>query len=152
MESEKEERIYLHNAKLITDNKGYIYNPDVLTLVNIGHIVRISFEVDFIQIKIWSHDSPYVKVLLKNTDGSILGEIENINRLETGNYPLSVGERIWFRKENIIEIPSDNNLYNTYLTKDKVTATGPLYTIESDIESDSETESDSNSYSCSDSD
>lgn len=150
MESEKDERINLHNAKLITDKKGYIYMPHVLDLIDIDSIVRISFEVDFTQIKLWSHDSPYVKVLEKHDDGSILGEIENVNRLETNNYPLSVGERIWFRKENIIEIPIENK-YNTFLTQNRVAATGPLYTIESDIESEMESDSDScSSYSDSD--
>ena len=153
MVSEDKERLYLHFAKIITDKRGYIYMPAVLDLVDINHIVRISFEVDFVHIKLWSHDSPYIRIIDKNEDGSMLGEIVDVNRIETCNYPLAIGERIWIRKENIIEIP---DLYNNYefsnlLTENKVVATGPLYTVESDSDNESDSDSISAADSCSES-
>jgi hypothetical protein len=132
---ENNDKIFMHTAKITTDKNGYIYKPKVLNSIGVGHVVRLSFEVDFEEIVYWTHDAPYVKILMTNKDGYMVGEIQNINRVAgTNKYPLMVGDRIWFKLENIIEIPS--NLYGNddgftkFITKDFVRATGPLYTIE----------------------
>ena len=140
-EYESNEKIYIHTAKITTDDHGYIYNPKILKYITVDHIVRISFEVVFNQIEYWNHDAPYVKIVMQSTDG-LLGEVQNINRIpNTNNYPLAIGERIWFKLNNIIEIPGEynNDKFVKYLTKKYVMTTGPLYTIESD---DSSSDSD----------
>lgn len=142
---ETQDKIYLHVAKVITDKNGFIYNSRVLDQIAIGNVVRLSFEVDCEDLDYWTHDAPYVKIIMKNMDEYMVGDVQNINRIaNTNSYPLMVGERIWFKLENIIEIPSDlygNTAdFDKFITEDYVPATGPLYTIK-----------DSDTYSCNDS-
>lgn len=139
--SETEQIIYLHVAKIVTDKSGYIYNPDVLQMVQINDVVRISFEVDFEQITYWNHDSPYVKIINRTGD-EFLGEIQNINRIvDTNSYPLGVGERIRFNVKNIIEIPGTSEIFANHVTGKYVPATGPLFTIQAEESDDSDSAS-----------
>lgn len=153
------EKIYIHFAKKIIDQHGFVYKSDVLKLIKVNTQVRISFSITESEIETWSFDSPYVKIISINKD-SCLGQIMDINRQITNMYPLNVGDKIWFKKDNIIEIPigshtneityqnSEDGKFRKFLTKERVMCTGPLYCIESESdESDSE-----NGYSASDSD
>lgn len=148
------EVIELHTAKLIIDSNGYIFKPDVLKELVIGSIVRVFMTMKNPPMNLWSHDSPYLSIVMIDKDtNQCLGDILDIDRIEECNkYPLATGERIWFSFSNIIEIPIKEQSKNkekkikTYLTTDHVTATGPLYTINhTNIEYDSD-ESDA-SYS-----
>lgn len=154
------EKIFLHTAKITINKDAFIFKPEIINLVKVGNVVRISFEVEC-ELPVWNHDSPYVKII--KVDGeALLGEIQDINRISrTNKYPLNIGDQIWFKKNNIIEVPielNSNTQFKGLLTSDRVTANGPLYTIESDYESesgsehDSEPNDDSYSESCSDSD
>jgi hypothetical protein len=135
----------LHKAKCITDDRGYIYNPEVLNKLNVNDIVRISFILDTDREDIWCHDSPYVKIHLIDDINNVMGEIVNIDRQQTNMYPLNVGEKIWFVKNNIIEIPANTQEFKSFLTSDHVQCTGPLYTVL--YNEDEEDESSSDEYS-----
>lgn len=150
--SETDKKIYLHVAKLITNKSGYIYNNSVLQQLQINDIVRISYEIDFEQIAYWNHDSPYVKIINIVND-KVLGEIQDINRIgNTNNYPLNIGERVWFKLNNIIELLTTAERFNTHITTVHVEVTGPLYTIQSDDSStNNESDNESDYTSCSES-
>jgi hypothetical protein len=130
------EKITLHKAKLTTDSNGYIFNSAVLQELSTGSVVRIFFTLDSPPLNLWSHDAPYVSIIEMN-EKMCLGEILDLDKIDECNkYPLSCGERIWFDRDCIIEIPLKQQSKNkekkmkTFLTKNRVTATGPLYTIE----------------------
>lgn len=151
---EENEKFSIHKAKIISNNLGNIYDKDVLKQLEIGNVVRISFIVLDNHFDDWTHDSPYLKIIKKNKN-LYLGEVQNINRIKnTNKYPLPIGEKIWFNEENIIEIPNNQNSiksFDSFLTNEYISITGPLYTIKSDDEtsetSDVYSESDSESYS-----
>ncbi len=133
----KKEKITIHKARLVTDSNGYIFNPLVLKEIIVGSIVRIFFTLDSPPLNLWSHDAPYVSIVEVKED-TCLGEILDLEKIDECNrYPLSCGERIWFNKNCIIEIPLKQQSKNKekkmkqLLTDDFVTATGPLYTVES---------------------
>lgn len=144
------DKIQLHKAKHVIDHMCRIFDPSVLNLIKLNNVVRISFTIDSDSDK-WTHDSPFVKVLhIKNDE--LYGEILDINKQITDKYPLNVGEKIWFKKENIIEIGNLNQVtFDNILTNERVLASGPLFTVlseDSDSEPDSEScESSSNSGS-----
>jgi hypothetical protein len=137
--------IHLHIAKRILNEHCFIFKPEVLNIVNNNNIVRISFTIDTDE-DIWTHDSPYVKIIQKKGE-HLLGEILDIDRQESDLYPLRVGENIWFKKENIIEIinePGDksfNKKFNNFLTEEKVQCTGPIFAIAHEYHSSSESDS-----------
>lgn len=135
-----ESKIYLHIAKRIINQDAYIYKPDALELINTNHIVRISYELTCDEENMWRHDAPYVKISII-TNNEILGEVQNINRIADNRYPLNIGDKIWFKHENIIEIFSESSSFKRMLTKEKVATTGPLYTVQSDSEDDSGSDS-----------
>ena len=137
----------LHKAKCIIDNRGYIYNPEILNKLNINDIVRISFTLDTEREDTWCHDSPYVKINLIDDNENIMGEIVNIDRQQTNMYPLNIGEKIWFVKNNIIEIPANKQEFKSLLTSDRVQCTGPLYTVIYDENSSDSDDSSSDEYS-----
>ena len=137
--------IEFHEAKIIVDSRCFVYKTQVLNKLEVNDTVRISFTLES-PLDTWAHDTPFVKILQINPDTNILGEIMNINRQETDKYPLNVGEKIWFKKNNIIEIVANRPILKNLLTSEKVVCTGPLFTIVYDDsdESDSESESDEN--------
>jgi hypothetical protein len=158
--SNYDEKIRLHIAKKIIDNHGFIYNPEILKLINVDSLVRISYYLNVSNPETWSFDAPYVRII-RTTKKNLLGEICDIGRQITNMYPLNIGDKIWFDKTNIIEIPikhspldiqyqnvDNNTKFIKFVTTNKVPCTGPLYCIESD----SEDESDSDSVSESESD
>lgn len=136
----------LYTAKCIIDNRCYIYKPEVLNYLAINDIVRISFTLDTEREDIWCHDSPYVKIIIIDSTNNIMGEVINIDRQETNMYPINIGEKIWFSKSNIIEIPANKNEFKYLLTSDHVQCTGPLYTVIYN-EDESGTESSDTEYS-----
>jgi hypothetical protein len=141
-----DEKINIHIAKRIIDDNCIIYQDNVIDLIEVDDIVRISFELTYDNDIYWYHDAPYVKVI-KIHSNKLLGEVQNINRMITSKYPLAIGERIWFSIENIIEIPramQPSEKYNNHLTTKIVSCTGPLFTI-NDADSSSYSDSDSNS-------
>lgn len=159
-DQKNKELIVVHKAKLIIDANGYIYDPNVLKELVVGSVVRIFFTLNDPPLDLWSHDSPYVAIIeIDKGTGVCIGEILDLERVDDcDKYPLACGERIWFGVENIIEIPlkeqnkTREKKIKTYLTKNHVTATGPLYTVEniSDIHADDQSDSDCdsvNSYS-----
>lgn len=148
--SESDEQIItLHVAKCIINEHCFIFKDEVINHIDIGNIVRISFTVAT-DLDVWSHDSPYVKILSIEKD-EVLGIIIDLNRQVTNKYPLNVGDEIWFKKENIITLQSSNSSsINNLLTKERVLASGPLYTVESDDESDDDDESEYSTASESD--
>lgn len=127
----------LRTAKCIIDSNCYIYKPQVLNLLKVGDEVRISFTVETDE-DCWTHDNPYVEIVEIDNE-NVLGEILDINRQETDMYPLDIGEKIWFRKNNIIEVPINHkpsrgevkkwNEIKSMLTNKKVSCTGPLFTV-----------------------
>ena len=140
-EGENEDLVNLHTAKIVIDNFCRIYKPEVVDILKSGHIVRISFTVE--SEMFWTHDAPYVKILSINKD-YILGEIADIHRQVSNMYPLNIGDRIMFNKDNIIEIPrtlqddeKNSRVFTKFLTDQTVQCTGPLFTVESDEESSS---------------
>lgn len=146
MSSEKDDKIYLHFAKCIINEDAYIYNNDVLNVIDVDSIVRISYVVDYSPIESWNHDAPFLKIVKKN-DSEFLGIILDKNRIKnTNKYLLNIGEKVWLHKDNIIEILTDVRS-ERFLTSDKVQCTGPLFTIESDSDSDSDSNSDSSECS-----
>jgi hypothetical protein len=141
-----DEKINIHIAKRVIDDNCIIYQDNVVDIVEVGDIVRISFELIDELDEYWYHDAPYLKVI-KIHSNKLLGEIQNINRMTTNKYPLAIGERIWFGIENIIEIPrarQSSEKYNTHLTTKTVSCTGPLFTV-NDADSCSYTDTNSNS-------
>lgn len=147
----EDENITLHTAKCIIDNTTYVYFPKVTNMIKQGLIVRISFECK--TNIFWNHDAPFVNIIEIDRDSNILGEVLNIRRIEnTNSYPLAIGDRIWFKKENIIEIPNfeEDPEFNKMLTIDRVQCTGPLYTVKNDDSSDDESEESYSSVSDSD--
>jgi hypothetical protein len=128
-------KIHLHSAKCVVNEHAYIYKPEVLHSIDIDSIVRISYIADCIPFSSWSHDAPFVRIIKKdNLD--FLGKIIDFNRLkDTNKYLLNVGEKIWFNTDNIIEIISEPKFQN-FLTKNKLQCTGPLFTVESESDSD----------------
>ncbi len=154
-EAHSQEKIKLHKAKIIINSNGYIFKPEVLNELVLESVVRIFFTLKSPPLHLWSHDAPYVSIVEIKQD-EILGEVLDLEKIDCNRYPLACGERIWFNKNNIIEIPLKQQSKNkekkmkTYITDKRVTATGPLYTIE-DIDDISELDSDSdesvNSYS-----
>jgi len=145
-EMEVDNIVDLHTAKCITDDRGYIYKPEVLNKLNINDIVRISFTLDTERDDIWCHDAPYVKIIIIDDINNIMGEIINIGRQQTNMYPLNVGEKIWFVNNNIIGIPANTQEFKNLLTSDHVQCTGPLYTVIYD-ENSSDDDSSSDEYS-----
>jgi hypothetical protein len=138
-----DENICIHIAKHVIDDNCIIYDPKVINMVRIDDVVRISFELTKDNDYYWNHDAPFAKIVKIHKD-SILGEVQDINRMITNKYPIKVGDRVWFTRDNIIEIPQRyqanqaNNIYKKYLTESVVQCTGPLFTIEdSDSDSDS---------------
>lgn len=130
----------IHKAKIITDWDGRIYTPDILILLEVGLVVRISFVVEDHPFDVWSHDAPYLKIESIRRD-QISGTVLDIKRYKTyEKYPVQVNEVINFKKENIIEIPSKYQTVglplSAYYTDEYVPVTGPLFTIEYDIEQD----------------
>lgn len=157
-------KIEFHEAIKISDYYGSIFNNEILTEINEGDIVRISIVVHNHYLESWSHDSPYVEILKKevNVDDIVfVGEIYDFKREKNDKYPIPVGERVLFRASNIIEFPINlqKNLdekrklgFMKYFTYEKITVTGPLYTIKiqdetsvSDSDKWSETESSADS-------
>jgi hypothetical protein len=148
-----EQSLIIHTAKNIINEQCYIYKTEVLHNLKPSIIVRIAYK--------WTHDSPYLKIIhiedCINVNKNILGEIANINRLDSNNYPLNVGDRIWFNPANIIEIPYgiyDGEIeLKKYITDKKVPCSGPLFCIDiddsdssiSDSGSDSDSEIETNS-------
>ncbi len=129
-------KITIHKAKLITDSCGYIFDSLVLRELAIGSVVRIFFTLNSPHLNLWSHDAPYVSIM-DIKEQMCLGEILDLEKIDECNrYPLACGERIWFNRDCIIEIPLKQQSKNkekkmkTLLTKQYVTVTGPLYTIE----------------------
>jgi hypothetical protein len=141
LEGEKEKILKLYTAIKTIDRCGRVYDPKVLDVVDVGNVVRIYFTVD--NPNTWGHDAPFVKVIDKEGD-ELLCEVEDINRKETDQYPLEIYEKIWIRREHIIEIPIEGEnkpeVFRQFLTKSKVTATGPLYTVDYQSD-DSDTDS-----------
>ena len=135
-DQDQEQILTLHKAKYIIDNSCFIYKKEVLDHLAIGMTVRISLVIDT-DLNLWSHDSPYVNILyIKGNE--VLGQIADKNRQSTYKYPLSIGENIWFKKVNIIEVLDPMSELKRLLTIDRVEATGPLFTIEyDDFESNS---------------
>jgi hypothetical protein len=154
-----QEKIVLHDAKLILDANGYIYNPEVLKEIIVGSVVRIFMTLPRPPLDLWSHDSPYVSIVeVDKKSSTCLGEILDLERVDECNrYPLAVGEKIWFSLSNIIEIPIKEQSKNkekkikAFITNERVMATGPLYTIDYTFD-DSGSDTDSDSYSDTDSD
>ncbi len=151
-------KIKLHKAKKISDYYGTIYTNEVLDEIDVGDIVRISLVVeDHYLDDTWTHDSPYVLIIKKemlsidndNDDDNeiFIGEIHSDKRQLTDKYPISLGERVMFSKDNIIEIPenlqssNEKSRFSKYLTEEKITITGPLYTIQYEYSSEDETDS-----------
>jgi len=122
--------INILNAKYITDENGYIYNKEVLDILSVGDIVRIFYKLEnYEDENLWTHDASYIKIInivykntneenietneIKNIEDNIndenieiLGEILDIRKnILCNKYPLDIGERIWFKRNNIIEIP-----------------------------------------------
>jgi hypothetical protein len=145
--------ILLHTAKITIDWNGAIYDNKILEEVATDMIVRVSLFVSSRSQKDWiyDNDSPYVKIL-QIKDEYMLGCILPINRKDDDyKYPIRTGDKIWFKKENIIEVPSDRNeqysgKFCKHITDKYVTITGPLYTVVyvDDLEFESETDSDTN--------
>jgi len=149
-------KILIHTAKLITDWNGTIFKNEVLKEVGVDSIVRISMVMPDPPINLWSHDAPYVSIVEIDKENMILGEVLDIGRdVECNRYPIASGDRLWFSLDNIIEIPLKDQGKNKakkmrqYLTAEKVTVTGPLYTIVEDnlFERDSSNSHSYESYS-----
>jgi hypothetical protein len=146
-EEEENEHIKLHKAKCITDWNARIYNSKVLNMINLGHIVRISMYISkYSKYDIYyERDAPYVEICEKNKK-EFLGKILDIYRTDRDDkYPMRVGERIWFNRENIIEIPikfqtstRDNQSFEKYLTDDYMPFSGAIHTADLDNESTDE--------------
>jgi hypothetical protein len=165
MDENKNKDIKLHKSKLITDWNGMIFHPDVVETIDIDYMVRISMYVSIhSRFSDWdiTSDSPYVKVVeiregKDPNDDLLLGQVQSIYRKELDDkYPVRTGDRITFKRENIIEIPISfqeerhKKPLEKFLNKEKlfVDITGPLYTIHSDVETEDEYDSDgSGSYS-----
>lgn len=138
--------ITIYNAKHIINDYCHIYNKTVLDTVKIGYVVRIGYKVDHQFDDMWKHDNPYVKIIDIDHNNNILGEIMNINHIESNQYPIGMGDRIIFKMENIYEIPYCNNEeyeHNliAHITEKRVQCSGPLFCV--DIEEDSSSDEDS---------
>jgi hypothetical protein len=159
--------IKLHQAKIVSAWNGLIFNPEAVQLVKQDYIVRISLYISKtsrFNDWIYDFDSPYIKIveIINNEDGEelLLGEVQKQYRTDDDfKYPVRTGDRIWFKREHIIEIPiewqSDDEklLLNPLLTKKYISVTGPLYTIsDAGISSDEEDSNSNTSDSDSDSD
>jgi hypothetical protein len=144
MDSEiHDDKLHLHKAKCICDNRGYVYNHGVLNTIYLNSVVRISFSIEVSENTLtWSHDAPYVKIIGEEL-GELLGTVLDINhKNNTNRYPLMPGEIIWFKKENIIEIPLGYTDFDKeikgFLTAEKLPCTGPLFTTIEEFDSGSE--------------
>ncbi len=62
------DRCKIHKAKLVINWNGQIFNPEVLDLIDIDDIVRLSFQIKKQFRDKWSHDAPYVKIVFSNPD------------------------------------------------------------------------------------
>ena len=142
--------IKLDVALRVVNDKGCILQKNILNCIKPDRIVRISMHVsrnspyDCRQ----TSDSPYVKVL-EIKEANMLGEILSEYRtLPDSHYPLLSRERVWFCRNNIIEVPTlTAEEEQKYCTKEYVAYTGPLETIDLDIESETDSESDPDSDS-----
>lgn len=152
------EHVRLSRATNVVDWNGVYYDKEVLRLVDIGYEVRVHVYVsDDSDLEGWDYesDSPYL-VICDRIGSDFLGEVQRRYRYEDDfRYPIRAGERIWFRAENIIEIPrkfqpqEEAEKLKPFLQREFVPITGPLYLV---AYNDSDSESDSGSCSNSDSD
>lgn len=145
--------VKLDTAVRIVNEKGCILRKDILnTALRADRVVRISMHISKnspYDCRL-STDSPYVRISeIKGTD--LLGEIlAEYRALPEHYYPLRTGERIWFAKSNIIEIPKlSADELQKYATKEYVAYTGPLETIDHSDESDTDSDADEQSESSS---
>ena len=149
-----EPKIVLHKACKVVDYDGVIFDSKILENMPLESIVRVSMvfspNYDRYDLIAFTHDSPYIKILKKDKE-LLLGEVlEDKRTCDEDKYPIRTGERVWFSKENIIEIPLHMQSYPQkilakYRTANKVPITGPLYTIIeepllNDIASDSDSD------------
>ncbi len=131
------EKIILHKARIVVDRRGAIYKSEVLGEIVNDMVVRLSMVMPDPPSNLWSHDAPYVSITEHDSkNNTYLGEVLDIGRdVECNRYPVATGDSIWFCADNIIEIPLCEQSKNkakklkTFLTTEKVTVTGPLYTI-----------------------
>jgi len=154
------EHIKLSKAANVTDWNGVIYSRAVLEEVKVGFEVRVHMYVsDDTDLDGWDYesDSPYV-IIREQNGPEFLGEITRRYRFEEDlKYPVRAGERIWFRKEHIIEIPSKfqseeaQAALRSYIPDhdDYVPITGPLYLVQHPNSDDESYDSDE-PYSSSD--
>lgn len=103
------EELQLEKAQAVVDKNGFFLNPGVLENLEKKDVVRIAYffpnsEDDSDH---FNSDSPYVEIADFFND-EIVGEILDINHTESENkYPIRAGERIWFKRENIFEINTE---------------------------------------------
>lgn len=153
----EETYVKVFDAIRVIDRKAYIYDEAVRSEITLGDSVRIAFEIDEdhpMAKYVWCFDAPYLQieeeVMDSNNQSVFLGVILDYKREETNKYPLTISEKVWFTRQQVIEIPlslqkkSRVSIFEKFLTKKRVTVTGPLYTIKNDTEySDSESDDES---------
>jgi hypothetical protein len=141
--------IKLDIASRVVSWNGHILNKSIFNTLKPDNIVRISMHISKkspFDCKLY-RDSPYIKIV-EFKDDRILGVIINeLRSLPEHYYPLRTGEHIWFGYHHIIEILNvSEEDEKKYGTMEFVAYTGPLETIDNEVES-SESEYDSDSTS-----
>ena len=144
------EELRIEIARATVDRNGFYFKREVLDNLLEGDIVRISYI--FTQMEDcsdwYNNDSPYVKLVTINGT-ELLGEILALNHTESGlKYPIRSGERIWFSKDNIFEINTEEiseerrKKILSYLAEPKrhVVVTGVTMLIQDDEDSDSDSD------------
>jgi hypothetical protein len=135
--------LLLHEAERIIDDECSVLKKEALYDIQEGSTVRISIFFDEEPNEdLWTHDAPYVKILkIKGND--LLGEVLEKNKRFGYNhkYPLPIGEKVWFKRSNIIEI--SGVIKPEFITTERVLISGPLYTVVHQEHSYSDSESDS---------
>lgn len=146
------EELRIEIARAIVDRNGYYFKKNVLEALVPGDIIRVSYIFTQMEdcTEWYNNDSPYVKLIV--IDGNeLMGEILPLNHTESSlKYPIRSGERIWFAKENVFEInteeiPEERKLkLLEFLIEPKrhVTVTGVTMLILNDDDSSSESSND----------
>jgi hypothetical protein len=147
--------IKFNMAKRVVNKHGRILHKNILDTLKLNQTVRIAMHVSKQSPHTYRvmYDTPFISII-EIKGKNILGKVlENYRTLPENYYPLRSNESVWFTSANIIEIPDlTPEEESQYGTNEYVAYTGPLETVDFDVESSESDSCDESSPSESDQD